>query len=93
MDNEGAREVLIKGASRSRTMLLRASIFFELENKDHGVTWLERVVSQSNIADAPSRGLVAEPAALIKGRVTALSVESLCAKCMATVQIPWELLK
>ena len=93
VDNEGAREVLIKGGSRSRTMLLLASIFFELENEDQGVTWLERVPSQSNIADPPSRGLVTETAALIKGRETALSIESLCAKCMATVQIPWELLK
>ena len=54
IDNEGAREVLIKGSSKSRTLLLLGSIFFEMENKDQSLTWLERVPSASNIADAPS---------------------------------------
>ena len=58
IDNEGAREVLIKGSSKSRTLLLLGilgSIFFEMENKDQSLTWLERVPSASNVADAPSK--------------------------------------
>ena len=30
IDNEGAREVLIKGASKSRTLLLLGALFFDL---------------------------------------------------------------
>ncbi|CAE7036196.1 unnamed protein product [Symbiodinium sp. CCMP2456] len=42
IDNEGAREILIKGASKSRTLLLLANLFFEMENVDQCISWLER---------------------------------------------------
>ncbi|OLP75775.1 hypothetical protein AK812_SmicGene44377 [Symbiodinium microadriaticum] len=74
IDNEGAREVLIKGSSKSRTLLLLGSIFFEMENKDQSLTWLERVPSASNIADAPSRGEIHETAARINGTVATFDV-------------------
>ena len=95
VDNEGAREVLIKGSSKSRTLLLLGSIFFEMENKDQSLTWLERVPSASNIADAPSRGEIDETAARINGTVVAFDDTSDCLaeECRAVVQIPWKLLK
>ncbi|CAE7214548.1 unnamed protein product [Symbiodinium sp. CCMP2456] len=95
VENEGAREVLVKGASRSRTLLLLGSLFFEMENLDQSLTWLERVASASNVADAPSRGEIRETAAMIGGSVIDLEAESikLSEECKSTVQIPWKLLK
>ncbi|CAE7805718.1 unnamed protein product [Symbiodinium sp. CCMP2592] len=95
IDNEGAREVLIKGASKSRTLLLLGSRFFEMENLDQSLTWLERVPSASNVADGPSRGEIAETAKVIGGTIVDLQekAEILGELCKSTVQIPWKLLK
>ncbi|CAE7492473.1 unnamed protein product [Symbiodinium sp. CCMP2592] len=95
IDNEGAREVLIKGASKSRTLLLLGARFFEMENLDQSLTWLERVPSASNVADGPSRGEIAETAKVIGGTIVDLQekVEELGELCKSTVQIPWKLLK
>ena len=45
----------VKGSSRSRTLLMLGALFFQLETADGAITWLERVPSASNIADAPSK--------------------------------------
>ena len=94
VDNEGAREVLIKGSSRSRTLLSISALFFELEDRDHAITWLERVPSDSNVADAPSRGLVSETARLINGRIldATAHVAYLADRCTSVSQLPWKLL-
>ncbi|CAE7270056.1 SLC24A2 [Symbiodinium sp. CCMP2592] len=95
IDNEGAREVLIKGASKSRTLLLLGARFFEMENLDQSLTWLERVPSASNVADGPSRGEIAETAKVTGGTIVDLQekAEELGELCKSTVQIPWKLLK
>ena len=94
IDNEGAREVLIKGASKSRTLLLLGALFFEMENLDQSLTWLERVPSSSNVADGPSRGEIQETAKMIGGVTVSLQEKAgeLCELCRSTVQIPWKLL-
>ena len=94
VDNEGSREVLVKGSSRSRTLLSLGSLFFEMENTDHAITWLERVPSASNIADAPSRGLVTETAHTLSATVFDFSAcaAALARSCLDVQQLPWKLL-
>ena len=55
MDNDAARFALIKGMSPSLVMkqLVRTFYFFEVEAPTF--SWIERVPSASNPADAPSQ--------------------------------------
>ena len=94
VDNESSREVLVKGSSRSRTLLMLGALFFQLETADGAITWLERVPSASNIADAPSRGEVENTASLTQGKAVCVSdfVSRLGSQCMGVDQMPWSLL-
>ena len=56
VDNDAARSVLIKGASRSRAMHALARVSTELDREFPSLWWVCRVPSYSNPGDAPSRG-------------------------------------
>ena len=58
MDNEGSKYSLIKGHSSNFEVDFILSLFVECEAYIHMYmwTWIARVVSTCNIADAPSRG-------------------------------------
>ena len=62
---------------------------------DHSVFWIERVPTESNIADLPSRGLCAQAAQLIQG--TAVEPPSVVAEferlAMDVSDLPWHLLQ
>ena len=94
VDNEGARFSLIKGSSPSRTLLMIAVLFHDLEAQDEATMWIERVPSESNVADLPSRGLAAEAAKLIGASVRNLddSARKVASLCQACDDLPWDLL-
>ena len=55
VDNEGTKFSLLKGASDNQVVDALAGKFAEMEAEIHSFTWLARVPSKSNVADAPSR--------------------------------------
>ena len=55
VDNESAREALVKGRSPSAASNLLLEEFWALEAELGSMTWFERVPSPSNCSDAPSR--------------------------------------
>ena len=56
VDNEAARFALIKGVSGKSSMQVLTSIFHETDLSSPCFHWIERVPSQSNPADLPTRG-------------------------------------
>ena len=56
VDNEGTKFSLIRGSSENAVVDLLAQIFAEQEIQVSTLSWIARVSSYSNIADAPSRG-------------------------------------
>ena len=68
VDNQPSRFSLIRGTSNSWSMLTLSQEFHLAGEADHSIMWIERVASESNIADLPSRGAGSEAAALIGGR-------------------------
>ena len=56
VDNEASRLALVKGQSKSPIMDRMLRALCEVEDGMHAYSWYSRVPSQSNIADAPSRG-------------------------------------
>ena len=65
IDNEATRLALIKTVSGSPELLVMSQCFHTFGEQDN----IERVPSESNIADGPSRGCVDEAIALVNGRV------------------------
>ena len=61
IDNEGAKASLVKGGSSDREAGRLAVLAVQLEIACGSLTWYARVPSESNPADAPSRGRPAEP--------------------------------
>ena len=55
VDNEAARYCLIKGSSPSLTMYNLCRAVSHIEAEHPSASWYERVASESNIADLPSR--------------------------------------
>lgn len=55
IDNDAAREGLIKGTSGSPGSAALLGVFWDLETVWEAYTWFERVPSPSNVADGPSR--------------------------------------
>ena len=74
IDNDAARLALIKSVSTSVPMLCMAQSFHAFSETDNIQCWFERVASESNIADLPSRQQSAEAAKLIKGAVADLAI-------------------
>ena len=56
IDNDGARDVLIKGYAPGEHSANLAWHFWLRESALEAVTWFSRVPSDSNLADGPSRG-------------------------------------
>ena len=69
IDNESARFCLIKGTSTSLSMLLLCSAFYSADLTNPTAAWIERVPSESNLADLPSRGLLKRAAEMVNGSV------------------------
>ena len=55
IDNDAARHAIIKGASPSGPSAILVDAFWSKEAALGAFSWIERVPSQSNPADAPSR--------------------------------------
>ena len=55
VDNDAARHALIKGASPSGPSAALAGAFWSNEERLGSFSWVERVPTQSNPADGPSR--------------------------------------
>ena len=60
VDNDAARFALIKGSSPTRDSTWLTGLYWEAETSVGSFSWFERVASQSNPADAPSRGEACE---------------------------------
>ena len=56
IDNEAARMSLIGGASRNEASARIVNFFWEEVTRVGGRLWVERVSSEANPADGPSRG-------------------------------------
>lgn len=69
IDNDAARPALIKTISHSPELLALSQCFHTYSERDNILCWFERVPSDSNIADGPSRGSPQEAADLIQGRI------------------------
>ena len=69
VDNDAARDSLIRGYSPSISSLSVIYQFYEMERHTPSFMWFARVPSASNIADDPSRGRVLETAAAFNAQV------------------------
>ena len=69
IDNDAARLSLIKTVSASPELLIMSQCFHSYSESDNISCWFERVPSESNIADGPSRGSPQEALHLIGGRL------------------------
>ena len=56
IDNDSARDFLIRGSSKSIASFVLLSMFHECESEYPSYPWFNRVPSYSNPADPPSRG-------------------------------------
>ena len=65
VDNDAARSVLIKGASKSWAMHSLARIFTEIDREFPSMWWVCRGPSFSNPRDAPSRGHGSESVTMV----------------------------
>ena len=65
IDNDAARQCLIRGDSGSPVMAQLVRAFNDLDRKWPALNWFARVPSASNVADWPSRGLGQKAAELI----------------------------
>ncbi len=95
VDNDPARYAFIKASSPSRTLLQLVQRFHEMAEVDHAVFWIERVPTESNVADLPSRGLSEQAAEVIQGKVISppndlTDFERLA---MDVSNLPWHLLQ
>ena len=83
IDNEGARYSLIKGISQTLSPLQIVHLFHPFAEEDNSIPWIERVPSQSNIADLPSRDCTSEVFEIIHGQPwpSVLPVEMVAQLC------------
>ena len=90
VDNEGARNSLIKGVSPVLALLQIIQLFHASSEDDQCLPWVERVPSKSNIADLPSRGQTQKALELICGQPwpTKLDDEKIADLCMDFQQMP-----
>ncbi len=69
IDSDATRLALIKTVSLSPELLVMSQCFHAYSEQDDIARWFERVPSESNIADGPSRGCLQEAAQLVNGRI------------------------
>ena len=67
IDHEAARYSLLKGTSGKDSMQRLAAAFHAVDLHHPAIAWVERVPSDSNPADAPSRGKASECAKTLGG--------------------------
>ena len=85
IDNDAARFALIKSVPISVPMLCMAQTFHSFSEADNIQCWFERVASESNNADMPSRQQSSEAATLIGGKVEDL--DNIASGCHRTLYI------
>ena len=73
LDNEGARESLVRGYSPVSDVASLLRVNAELQCQGHGPAWYARVPSASNVADGPSRGMFEVTTSLGATKVTPLA--------------------
>ena len=56
-DNEGVKSCMVTGTTSSNKVALMAEAIVRIEARSRALIWWERVASESNPADAPSRGV------------------------------------
>ena len=69
VDNESCRYSCVKTLIDSQSLMRIIQLFHQSSEIDHAIMWVERVPSDSNIADLPSRGLQHQAASSILGTV------------------------
>ena len=69
IDNDASSLCLIKTISTSPPMLIMSQLFHSFVEGDNVACWFERVASEANIADLPSRGMIDEAAKIVAGQV------------------------
>lgn len=74
IENDGARDSLIRGFSDSLASLSIIYQFYRLERDSPSNLWFARVPSHSNVSDAPSRGLVTQTAAEYGAKIVSTSL-------------------
>ena len=67
IDNEAARHSTLKGTSGKDSMQRLTAAFHAVDLHHPSISWVERVPSESNPADAPSRGKASECAKTLGG--------------------------
>ena len=90
LDNESCRYSRIKTLSDSQSLMRIIQLFHQSSEIDHAIMWVERVPSDSNIADLPSRGLQHQAASIILGTVVdpPLDLEAAAAMCEDLSSLP-----
>ena len=65
-------------------------LFHQSSEIDHAIMWVERVPSDSNVADLPSRGLQHQAAEMIQGAVVdpPLDLEAAASMCEDLSSLP-----
>ena len=90
VDNESCRYSCIKTLSDSQSLMRIIQLFHQSSEIDHAIMWVERVPSDSNIADLPSRGLQHQAASSILGTVVdpPLDLEAAAMMCEDLSALP-----
>ena len=90
VDNESCRYSCIKTLSDSQSLMRIIQLFHQSSEIDHAIMWVERVPSDSNIADLPSRGLQHQAASIILATVVdpPLDLEAAAAMCEDLSSLP-----
>ena len=90
VDNESCRYSCIKSLSDSQSLMRIIQLFHQSSEIDHAIMWIERVPSDSNIADLPSRGFQVQAAEIIAGIVVdaPLDLEATAALCEDLTPLP-----
>ena len=74
IDNDAARDSLIRGFSESNASLSLIFLFYQLERSSASFLWFARVASHSNIADGPSRGEAVQVAKALNAKLVAFTL-------------------
>ena len=90
VDNESCRYSCIKSLSDSQSLMRIIQLFHQCCEIDHAIMWIERVPSDSNIADLPSRGFQVQASEIIAGIVVdaQLDLEATAALCEDLSPLP-----
>ena len=90
VDNESCRYSCIKTLSDSQSLMRIIQLFHQSSEIDHAIMWVERVPSDSHVADLPSRGLQHQAAEMIQGAAVdpPLDLEAAAIMCEDLSSLP-----